>query len=336
MIARATISRTATRWQCALLALCLGGCASQAVLPAYLADGRPQAVELSATPFFPQEEYQCGPAALATMLTAAGAAVTPNELTPLVYLPARKGSLQTELVATTRLYQRLPYVIDGDFSALIAELADGRPVLVLQNLGVSWYPLWHYAVVIGYRADTDQLLLRSGTTQRQQTSSRRFLNSWARAGNWGLVVLKPGQLPARVDAERYLKAVATLESSGHYAAALPAYQAALRRWPTDARARFGVANSLLGLARAKEAIHYYRQLLASQPNDAAALNNLAEALAAAGCRDEAIATIKRALAVPDLPPALAPALEKTRTELRQRAAKDQHRGHRVGKDCRAP
>lgn len=306
-----------SRWQGALIALCLSGCANPGLLSARLPDGAPPTFELTQTPFFPQNDYQCGPAALATVLTAANTPVTAGELAPMVYLPARQGSLQPELIATTRRYLRLPYVIDANFTALIAEVASGRPVLVLQNLGVSWYPRWHYAVVIGYRADTDELVLRSGTTRREQLGSQRFLNTWARAENWGLIVLNPGELPTRVDAERYLQAVAALESVGLFASALPAYQAALSRWPADVRARFGIANSLLGLGRTDEAIYHYRQLLASQPDHVAALNNLAEALAAAGCREQAVATIEQAIAVPGLPPTLAPVLQKTHAELVQ-------------------
>ena len=41
-----------------------------------------RAVELAQTPFFPQDRYQCGPAALATVLGAAGVHVTPEELVP--------------------------------------------------------------------------------------------------------------------------------------------------------------------------------------------------------------------------------------------------------------
>jgi hypothetical protein len=51
-----------------LLALLLGGCASFLPPTAALRDGLPQGlpprVELTRVPFFPQEEYQCGPAAL--------------------------------------------------------------------------------------------------------------------------------------------------------------------------------------------------------------------------------------------------------------------------------
>ncbi|MET0987939.1 MAG: hypothetical protein ABW034_21275, partial [Steroidobacteraceae bacterium] len=73
-----------------------------------LPDDLPERVELEQVPFFPQAEYQCGPAALATVLEAAGVATTPDALVPIVYLPARKGTLQTELVAATRRFDRIP------------------------------------------------------------------------------------------------------------------------------------------------------------------------------------------------------------------------------------
>ena len=82
------------------MALLLGGCAAPlqstqllSAPPAALA----QAVELNQVPFFPQQRYQCGPAALATVLSWSGAAVSPDALVPEIYLPARRGSLQIEL-----------------------------------------------------------------------------------------------------------------------------------------------------------------------------------------------------------------------------------------------
>src|SRR3982750_3125163 len=64
-------------------------------------DLQPRA-ELTEVPFFPQEDYYCGPSALAMVLTAAGAKVTPEQLVEHVYLPGRKGSLQVEMLATAR------------------------------------------------------------------------------------------------------------------------------------------------------------------------------------------------------------------------------------------
>ena len=68
----------------------------------------PEPVELTAVPFFPQEEYQCGPAALATVLNWSGVSVTPTELAPQVYLPERQGSLQLALIGAARRHGRIP------------------------------------------------------------------------------------------------------------------------------------------------------------------------------------------------------------------------------------
>ena len=59
-------------------------------------------VELTQVPFFPQEQYQCGPAALATLLSFQGQNVDLNELTRQIYIPERKGSLQLELITASR------------------------------------------------------------------------------------------------------------------------------------------------------------------------------------------------------------------------------------------
>ncbi len=117
-------------------------------------------MELSATPFFPQSDYQCGPAALATVLTASGVTTTPEALVPKVYLPGRQGSLQPELVAAARQYDRLAYVLEPALAQVVAEVAAGRPVLVMQNLGLASYPVWHFAVVVGYDREAEQLVLR--------------------------------------------------------------------------------------------------------------------------------------------------------------------------------
>ena len=92
-------------------------------------------------PFHPQTELQCGPAALATVLGASGALATPETLAPQVYLPDRGGSLQIELQAASRTWGRIPFQLAPDISQLLDELATGRPVLVLQNLGTESLPI---------------------------------------------------------------------------------------------------------------------------------------------------------------------------------------------------
>ena len=83
------------------------------------------------------------------------------------------GARRQGVVAT-----RLP----GTLEALLRELQSGQPVVVLLNLGLSWYPLWHYAVAIGYDLPRGEVLLRSGTTERAVLPMNTFEHTWVRAG----------------------------------------------------------------------------------------------------------------------------------------------------------
>lgn len=253
-------------------------------------------VELERTAFYPQERYQCGPAALATVLDASGADVELEALTGQVYLPARQGSLQVELLAAARAHERVPYVIDGTLSAVVAELDAGRPVLVLQNLGVDWFPQWHYAVIVGVDPLTDRIILRSGTERRRVTSTRTFLHTWRRGDFWAMVVLAPGEIPALPDKARYFESVAAVEATGHLESAYAAWQAGVDRWPGDATALFGQASAAYELGHYTEAEAVYRQLLSTQPDLHPARNNLAYVLLAQGRKAEALAEIRWILA----------------------------------------
>jgi hypothetical protein len=280
------------------------------------------AVELERTPFFPQSRYQCGPAATATVLSTAGIQVRPEALVPEIYLPGRRGSLQAEIVAAVRRHGAVPFVIEPGLEALLAEVRHGRPVLVLQNLGLPAVPVWHYAVVVGFDPAANRILLRSGRERRQQVSTRRFLQTWESAGRWGLVVLRPGELPADPDPMRYLKAVAAVESVGLADNARRAYSAALERWPAHPLAMLGLANSLHALGRDEEAVGCYRTLLAAEPDHAIARNNLAEALASLGCHDTALETIDEALASASMDDMLRAALAATRREIVERRGEE--------------
>lgn len=265
---------------------CLAACST---IPERVSEYGPAAAatELTGTPFHPQERYQCGPAALMTILEASGVATDMETLIRRVYLPARQGSLQAELVAATRAEDRIPYQLAPTLSSLTAELEAGRPVLVLQNLGVNWLPRWHYAVVVGVDPGTDEIVLRSGTERRRVTRTATFLRTWRRSGYWSLVALRPGEMPAEADRERWFDTLAALEETGHVWNARAGWQAALTRWPDATVALFGLANSEFLLGNWTEAEAGYRALLASQHGLVMARNNLALALLGLGRIDEA-------------------------------------------------
>ena len=245
-------------------------------------------------PFFSQTIHECGPAALATVLNYSAAKATPEDLAHEVYIPGRQGSLQIEMLAATRRHGRLPFIIEPHLDTLRSEVAAGLPVLVLQDLGALWIHRWHYAVVVGYEPATDMLILRSGTDRRRLESVDRFIYSWERAGRWGMLVLPPGVLPATAIPERYTRALSDA------AASLPAgdvamdFDAAVARWGTSPTLLFAAANNAYASGDLARAEALYRRLLALDPGQVAARNNLAtllldRACVAAGQREAKIA-----------------------------------------------
>lgn len=261
-------------------------------------DGRTQfedPTELAAVPFFPQEDYQCGPAALATILSASGVSVTPEELVTRVYVPARQGSLQAEMFAAGRAYGRISYLLDPSLTSVLKEVKQGRPVLIMQNLGISWYPRWHYAVVVGYDIRQNELILRSGKTKNYRMSLPLFERTWQRSKYWAMVVLDPGELPVDPNELRYFEAVAALEYGLAGSDVEPAYRAGLQKWPASQMLAMGLGNLLYAQGNKVQSAQVFSALIDQDPHFAPAHNNLAQVMLELGNHEIAIKHAKAAV-----------------------------------------
>lgn len=251
--------------------------------------------QLGNVPFHAQDRYQCGPASLAMVLNWSGADTTPDALTPQVYLPARNGSLQIEMLAAARRHHRIPYVIEPNSDALLREVAAGHPVLVLQNLGLNWWPVWHYAVVTGYDLTERTITLHSGVNENLRMSLKRFLATWNRAGNWAVVITPPQTLPATAQREHYLQAILPLERLNDWQTTRDAYTALLARWPDTPDAWLGLGNSQYQLNDKQHAVLTYQRALAIDPKAAVIYNNLAHVLLELNRHDEAETAARHAV-----------------------------------------
>ena len=292
------VNRRARSIACTLVFLAfLGGCATSPQTRSLLDNPPdvPPRVELTEVPFFPQQDYHCGPASLASIISYRGTAVEPEQIVPLIYVPDLKGSLQAEVIAATRQFELLPVQLDGTLESLLREIAAGNPVFVLQNLGLDLVPVWHYEVVVGYDFDQRIMIMRSGTRPRVSRSFALFEKTWRRAGHWALAIVPPDTIPRTASAGAYLEAVIGLEQVGQTSTAHRAYTTALRRWPESLLAHSGLGNSAYAMGEYAEAESAYRAALQIDPEKAGVWNNLAYALAQQGRHEASIEAINRAL-----------------------------------------
>lgn len=256
----------------------MAGCAtapSRAVFEQQWLPQWPERLVLAQVPFFAQDDTLCGPASLAMVAQAAGSAVTPEALTPLVYLPGRQGSLQVEMLAAARRQGLVPYRLQPSLVALMNEVAAGEPVLVLQNLSLPIAPQWHYAVVVGYDRAAQTVLLHSGTTPRLVMPLATFEHTWGRSDRWAVRVTAPGQLPATANADAWAAAVAPMERV-NAAAAAEAWRTALVRWPDHRISLLGLGNATYALGQLASAATAYETAVQLHPDFADAWNNLAQ------------------------------------------------------------
>lgn len=289
-------ARLTAGFLCWVLLAFLAGCAQ--LVPQTMGlrtawpEGVTQSVELTDVPFFPDDDYQCGPAALATVLSHTGVKITPEPLVSQVFLPSRQGSLQIEMLATPRRYGRISMPLAPRYGDLLREVAAGNPVIVLQDVG-PLFTQWHYAVVNGFDYPSGTIYLRSGTKRRQEMPFTAFEREWMKSDYWAMVVTPPDRIPVTATEKGWMDAVlAAARSDGE--AAARGYAAALKRWPDNLPAAVGLANQHHARGAYAEAVAVLRAAQRRHPQSVIVINNLAQALSDMGRNSEALSQLDKA------------------------------------------
>ena len=248
-------------------------------------------------PFYAQQKFHCGPSTLAMTMNFHGMKLTPKELAKDVFTPGRKGSFQAEMKAAVRKRGMLAYELTPELVYLLAEVSVGHPVIILQNKAIKYYPIWHYAVVIGYDLNKKQIYLHTGANKNYAVSMSVFEHTWKRSNRWAMVTLPAGTLPNDRNQINILQAAVDLEEVGQTRAANKTYQAITKRWPDSFVAMMGTANTHLTLGNSKDATSYYLRAREIKPQRADVYNNLAYSLLAQSCYQSSLSSIQCAISL---------------------------------------
>ena len=239
-------------------------------------------------PFIKQTDHHCGPAALAMVANYYGQSVTAEDVAQLIYIPDKKGSLQIEMQAAARSLDLVAFSMNMDLASLRAEINAERPVIVLQNLAFSVYPVWHYSVVTGRSPNNEYFLLHSGRHEYYRSAWTTLQNTWQRGKYWALIAVPAGDIPSSAREHEAIQAAIHLEKVGKYRAAQLTYAAIIERWPDNFIAQVGLANTHMQLEEPLAASQAYKHALQLNTQSAEALNNFAYSAFELGCEVTAL------------------------------------------------
>lgn len=255
----------------------------------------PDRIELETVPFVQQDDFLCGPSALAMSIGTIKPDVSLDQLIGQVYLPGRQGSLQIEMLAAPRRHGLLSYQLAPRMEDALREVAAGTPVIVLQDFGVWPISLWHYAVIVGYDLGRGHVILRSGRKRRSTMPFAVLEYLWRDGEYWSMVVMPPHRSPATATEDPYLKAIAALERAGQTLPAKSAYATFLQRWPRNTGALLALANTQHASGEIEQASATLRRALDTDPTSVPVLNNLAQTLSDLGYQRDAMTLAERAV-----------------------------------------
>lgn len=254
----------------------IAGCASKAIQTQQILSDRnnyPTSAIIEKVSFIDQSVGYCGPAALAMAMQHIGHSVNIEDLAKQVYTPGLKGSLQTHMISACRR-QGLNAISIHDFSSLLTEISAGNPVIIFENLGLTWIPQWHYALALGYDLQKQELILHSGHDAFDRIDMSVFERSWMLGDYWGLVVLPAGKLAASAGELAHATAAVGLEQSNKLTEAEISYRALLKKWPTSLVALIGLSNLTFQKGQYQETVSLLKIATKCHPESEAAKHNL--------------------------------------------------------------
>lgn len=280
--------------------LFLSGCLSVPPQTAILLANPPDIAlkhQIVGVPFYPQEEYFCGPTTLSEVFNFYGVIKTPEQIAPALFIPELQGSLQIEMVAAARQQGLLAYAESGNLTQLLSLVSENIPVIVLQNLSTSLYPMWHYAVVTGYDLDKQYVMLHSGTEKNRIAELKVFERTWQRGQYWMLAAVPADTSSIHFEPFIYVSAAQDLLNKGKNTQGVNALKNAIRQWPDYWLSYFLLGNYYLAIDNAQATFWYKQGLVDAQQSEqqAAYLNNYAYSLSLSGCKQGAMEAIEKAL-----------------------------------------
>jgi len=146
----------------------------------------PGGLLIEGVPFFTQDEYMCGPAALASVIGYYGSGRGMDEVAGEVYSKKIKGTLPMDLLIFAKEKGFEAKYYRGSVEDVRESLKRREPLILFLNLGYDFYPVGHYIVAVGI--DEGAVYAHSGTEKEKAFTLGELEKAWSKTGYSTLLV----------------------------------------------------------------------------------------------------------------------------------------------------
>ena len=144
---------------------------------------------IKGVPFYPQEDFFCGPASLSSILNFYGLMTDQEEIAKEIYVSKLKGSLTIDLLNYAKKSGFNAQFYKGSIEDLKKNIKARKPLILFLNLGFKFFPVRHYLVVVGIDDGGEKVITYSGREKNKVYSFEALLKAWKRTGYGTLKVL---------------------------------------------------------------------------------------------------------------------------------------------------
>lgn len=181
-------ARQTAGWLCCLAAMLSGCITADQRLGGTDRDPSPRALYIQQVPFYPQRQYECGPASMAAVMNFWGRSVTPEQIGEQIYRPKLRGTLSIDLWQYAKAQHFLASIHRGSWDFLEQQMSRKRPIIAFLNLGFRQVPIGHFLVVVGLDPGERSVIVYSGGDRNLHIPYDRFEAAWEKTNYWALLV----------------------------------------------------------------------------------------------------------------------------------------------------
>lgn len=139
-------------------------------------------------PFYPQDEFMCGPSALTSILNYYSSGYDIDVVTREVFVEKLQGTLMMDMLIYAKLKGFTAKAYLSSMIDLKIKLRQKKPLILFLNLGSKKKPKGHYIVAIGYDDETRTVIAHSGITRAEIMPYSALKRAWEKTDFSALLI----------------------------------------------------------------------------------------------------------------------------------------------------